>query len=295
MNELLVVVGYDGSTGAGGAVDWAAAEAWRRGAGLLVVTVSDASNGEPDEGVEAWPSAELQAARRTAGEGAERARKAFPELRTMVAAPYRHPAEALIELSRGTELLVVGASGHGQLAGTLLGSVAFSVIAHAGCPVVVVRGDSERAPGPGAPVVLAIDGADTCPRAVEFAGRVADGCGAALTVVHVWAAVPAGGFAGAYWPEVEPHIDGVVADSQAMLRAVATRLLERHPGLIVRTRAVQGHPVSTLPTVARDEGAALLVAGARGRGGFAGLLLGSVSRGLILTAPCPVAVVRDGS
>lgn len=51
------------------------------------------------------------------------------------------PAEEIIALAkdRGVEQIVLGSRGHGRLAGLLLGSVAQKVLAHASCPVLVVR------------------------------------------------------------------------------------------------------------------------------------------------------------
>ena len=52
---------------------------------------------------------------------------------------YGHPAQALVEASAGAQLLVVGSRGHGGFVGMLLGSVSGYVIAHASCPVLVIR------------------------------------------------------------------------------------------------------------------------------------------------------------
>jgi nucleotide-binding universal stress UspA family protein len=59
----------------------------------------------------------------------------------------------------------------------------------------------------------------------------------------------------------------------------------------VSQRAVMGHPAKVLLDAAAD--AALLVVGSRGRGGFTGMLLGSVSQHVIARAACPVVVVRE--
>jgi nucleotide-binding universal stress UspA family protein len=288
-----VVVGYDGSAQAGAALEWAAAEAWRRRTRLLVSTVCDTARAAGTPAEDPWPSTEMAAAKQLAEQGAARAATAFPQLETSVSAPFQHPAEALIEQSRGTAMLVVGASGHGQLGATVFGSVALAAITHASCPVIVVRGDSGRQPGPQAPVVLGVDGSDSCRQATAFAARTAADRDAPLILVFAWQSVRTDAFAAQYWARAEPTLppdQAAAAQARTVLDQAAAQVRGAHPDLAVRTRAVQGPTVQVLGEAAGD--AALVVVGARGRGGFAGLLLGSVSRRLTLTAPCPVAVVR---
>ncbi|HEX2706288.1 MAG TPA: universal stress protein, partial [Candidatus Lustribacter sp.] len=74
-----------------------------------------------------------------------------------------------------------------------------------------------------------------------------------------------------------------VDEARALVRA-------EHPELSVTTLISEGDPAQTLAEAGREAG--LVVVGSRGRGGFSGLLLGSVSHRVIHTATCPVAVVR---
>jgi nucleotide-binding universal stress UspA family protein len=67
---------------------------------------------------------------------------------------------------------------------------------------------------------------------------------------------------------------------------------EQFPGVRVELRAVQANPAKCLVEMSRD--AFILVVGSRGLGGFAGMILGSVSEQTVRHAACPVLVVRHG-
>lgn len=291
----LVVVGYDGSVQADAAVDWAAEEARHRRSRLLVTSVSDATwLTDAGLGADSGPGLGLQAAQQLVEQGLARATKAAPDLDVVTSTSHRHPAEVLVEQSREAALLVLGASGHGALAGTLFGSVAHAAVSHAGCPVVVVRGEGSHRPGPDRPVVVGVDGSPSCREALGFAAGLAAGHGAPLTLVHAWRSVSTSGFAGEYWQRADPGLDpdtGTQATARDLLQQVAADLREQYPELTVWTSTVQGDPRGALSVAA--DGAALLVVGARGLGGFTGLVLGSVSHGLVSRAPCPVAVVHQ--
>jgi nucleotide-binding universal stress UspA family protein len=65
-----------------------------------------------------------------------------------------------------------------------------------------------------------------------------------------------------------------------------------HPDVEIRRVVKKGRAADTLMTAA--EGADMLVVGNRGRGGFAGLRLGSVSQSIAHHSPCPLVIVRTG-
>jgi nucleotide-binding universal stress UspA family protein len=84
--------------------------------------------------------------------------------------------------------------------------------------------------------------------------------------------------------------DTSLAGVEESLDKVADRVRGHHPSIEVTTQAVIGEPGATLSELGKDAG--LIVVGSRGRGGFAGMLLGSVSHRVIHDAVCPVMVVR---
>ncbi|MFE0734825.1 universal stress protein [Streptomyces sp. NPDC058855] len=146
--------------------------------------------------------------------------------------------------------------------------------------------DSRTPPGPsasGAPVLAGVDGSAHGLRALEWALGAARTLGAPLIVAHVRPEALLRGASGTAPAGADAPLPDPVLDAA---RAVVE---ERGAAVPVRYTSLDGSVTDALPAAAR--GCRLLVTGARGRGGFASLLLGSTSRSLAATAPCPLVVV----
>lgn len=138
-----IVVGIDGSHNASRALEWAMAEAALRKAHLTVLTVNSAVASYWSGAPVTWPGDDEKVAEiRKAAESAAAAIAATlgasqPESVT-VTAINGFPAQALIDASKDSDLLVVGTRGGGGFAPLMLGSVSSQIVHHASCPVVVV-------------------------------------------------------------------------------------------------------------------------------------------------------------
>jgi nucleotide-binding universal stress UspA family protein len=135
-------------------------------------------------------------------------------------------------------------------------------------------------------VIVGTDGTDCGTMAVRWAAREAQRRHTAVRIVHAydWD-----------WHESRfdignEYIDVTRTLAGAVAAAAQTCARQTAPDLAVESEAITGDAYPELLTLSR--GAELLVVGSRGRGGFAGLLLGSVSHRLAAHAACPVVVVR---
>lgn len=270
-----VVVGYDGSQQSGVAVRWAAAEARLRGVPLTVVHAWEAFTAV---GPMAIPVADLRAAaQEVVAEGAKLAREEAGEVHAVLGRG--GSTTALLEASRGADLVVVGSRGRGGFTGLVLGSTGLELAGHGPCPVVVVR-----EPRAGGPVVVGVDGSAASLEALGLAFAEAALRGAELVAVVAWPADADTGGA----PLVDA--DALREVARERLARLVEPWRERYPGVPVRTEVFIGPPREVLLGAAKD--ARLLVVGSRGLGGFRGLLLGSVSHALLQHAACPVAVAH---
>ncbi|MDQ2723734.1 MAG: universal stress protein, partial [Actinomycetota bacterium] len=196
---------------------------------------------------------------------------------------------ALIDRSGDARMVVLGSRGLGEVTGALLGSVTSALAHHAHSPVAVI-GDWPRTTRPTAqdPVVVGVDGTVHSEPTIAMAFEEASLRGAALIALHAWSDVALS--------TLSPHNQGLPWNSietaeQAMLAESLAGWREQYPDVAVRTRVVPDRLVHHLVAQAND--AALLVVGSRGRGGFAGMLLGSTSTAVLHATECPLLIVRS--
>jgi nucleotide-binding universal stress UspA family protein len=139
-----------------------------------------------------------------------------------------------------------------------------------------------------AKVVVGVDGSEASRHALSWAAEEARLRGARLVVVHAWTVPVAMAAPGLVPVPLDP--EEWRAEAEQLLEREVDETLGADPGLPVERLAVPGSSAGALVDAA--EGADLLVVGSRGHGGFAGLLLGSVSQQCAHHAPCPVVIVR---
>lgn len=303
-----IVVGVDGSEHGKCALVWAAREAERRRSPLHIVTAYSvpifAASGL-DGGYATVDDSVIR-------EGAESVlRQAVDKVSAYnidVDATVENgdAAGVLLDVSESAELLVVGTRGRGGFVGRLLGSVSSALPAHAKCPTVTVplacaprlgedvtdkRARADVAKASRQPVenvvAVGVDGSEHARIAVLEAAGQAERLGAKLRVI---CAVPqyTGSLA---WVPAPMDRTALFADIRTQLDAGSRWLKSHYPDLPMEYELLDGSPVDVL--VEQSRHVELVVLGSRGRGGFAGMLLGSTSDGVLHHAKCPVMVVPD--
>jgi nucleotide-binding universal stress UspA family protein len=150
------------------------------------------------------------------------------------------------------------------------------------------REDPMTATAHGRRVVVGVDASQHAVRAADWAADEAAKRGVALHVVHAFDFAPGSALPG-------PGPGAVDEPARAahvwLLTQTEHRVREAHPGLPVVTELVRQSPAGALVAASRE--ADLLVVGTRGRGGFAGLPLGSVSLRVVAHSHCPVVLLRS--
>jgi nucleotide-binding universal stress UspA family protein len=181
-------------------------------------------------------------------------------------------------------LIVVGSRGFGAIRRALIGDVSHSVVRHAHCPVMVVRGEPVVFP---TKILLATDRSREAKLAAHTAIDLANSTNSELHVVHVAHLAPVF----ATQPEIEARVDQAVSAARELLDEEAEQIRAAE-GSIAEAHLEVGRPDEGVGHLAEDLGAGLIVMGSRGLGGIRRALLGSVSDSVVRHASCSVIVVR---
>ena len=259
MTTNRIVVGVDGSPGARSALLWAADECRIRRQMLLVVHAPDLADAVATEPVDG---------ERMLSEHAAAASARQPSVVVTTLLGHTPAADALIALSAGSDLVVVGTHGRGGIISSILGSVSYRVAAHAHCPVAVVperrmpRRD-DRAPR----VVVGLAPTTSGRLALDFAFDEAKRRGATLVAVQA-AATP---------------------DSAERADLAATA--RRYRDVPVESLVIDAEPSDALLQAAQD--AQLVVVGCHHSEDRWSTRLGPVPSTIMHGSPCPVVVVGE--
>ncbi len=281
-----VVVGSDGSRPASAAVEWAATWASGTGKGLTLVgtvrpfpsRVSRRDSADYDDSLRKVAQEHLDTERK-------RLMDQHPELDVVAVAVTATASHILVEASKDAALVVVGTRGVGAIAGMLLGSTSDDVVTYATGPVAIVP-DEAQPPHLG-DIAVGVDIGDDSMRALAFAIDSARSLGVLVKAVH---AVDVGAYMrmtsilALTLTEDELLEEGREDIDDALSKVGGT------DGVTIEPVVSPARAVDALTDAAKTS--SLVVVGSRGRGGFAGLLLGSTSRKLAQMSTVPTIVVR---
>ncbi|MFJ1980138.1 universal stress protein [Streptomyces albogriseolus] len=278
-----IVVGVDPDPSKRLALAWAADEADRRRLPLRLVHAQGVPtggyrSGETRPSWEEWNQALHELGDQVLKEAVAFVRSRHPEVEVSTLLAEGEPAWVLRQEARGAALVVVGSWHLSRRREMSSSSVILPLTAHAPCPVAVVP-EPEHVTQQPAYFVVGVDGSPHAAAAVDVAFEEAALRGAHLRALYVW----------------HPPLLGVL-DEDAAVRECRRLLSETvagrtatYPDVELHHEVVRGHPVQVLAEA--SEHALGLVVGTRGHGGFTGMLLGSVSQGVLHHAGCPVITV----
>jgi nucleotide-binding universal stress UspA family protein len=283
-----ILFAIDGSRDAEVAATTAVGLARATGSELYVVTAAE----EYPHYEAYWPLAERS--RQLAQEILHKQLKRIEKLGGTVDQNYLRigtAAEEVVSLAEeiGAGLIVLGSRGRGGVRRALMGSVSDSVVRHAHCTVVVVRGEPVVFP---TKILVATDASEEAHLAATTAADVAERTGSELHVVHVGKANTRGAYSGV---EVGPlpgiHQDELDKQAEGLSEAEVERM-EASDTKVAGSHLRRGRADEQIVVLAEEIGAYLVVMGSRGLGRIRRALLGSASDSVVRHAHCPVMVVR---
>lgn len=295
------IVGIDGSATARAAACWAARDARLHGSPVELISAACSSAGLVVENPQAFEPLRrraeqaLSASRRAIAESSGAVAETAPAESVATRVECAPPIPTLLDASSAARMLVVGNRGHRAGDPVVLGSVAVALAEHCRCPLTVVRDPvpavRERM---SAAVVVGVDGSPASRRAATAAFAEAAVRGVPLTVVHAWTdsdgtdrdpTTLSPDHDLVAWRRLRVRVAAWLDDELSMLR-------QDHPAVRVRCSIVQDRPARAL--LDHAQAAQMVVVGARGRGGFERMLLGSTGLAVLQRARCPVMVIPFG-
>jgi nucleotide-binding universal stress UspA family protein len=190
------------------------------------------------------------------------------------------------------DLVVLGARGLGTVKRFLLGSVSDTVTRHARCPVLVVKGQRRKLGS----VLVAMDGSEDSFQAVRFLQSLAL---PRQTKVRLLSVVERLRYPTTAPQAVHGQLVRMLKELEAERRGELDKVLERAAAHLddkitrVTRYTPTGDPAEEIVATANDFDTDLVVLGARGLGGMARVLLGSVSEKVLHHARCPVLIVKE--
>jgi len=292
--ESRIIVGVDGSEQSQAALGWAIGQAELVGADLVLAhtwnpdsyatpamagAVPDmiqagALNDEAEELAQAWLDDLVTAT----------ATRTTASVSGVLASG--SPAGHVLDLSAEAIMVVVGSRGRGGLRSAVLGSTSQQIAHHAQCPVVVVRDITST---PANQVVVGVDGSPASLAALREAFAQAKLRGASLLMVHAWSTSFAGTLVNS-GQDFDRVRASEVDEGWALLNQSLAELQATDQSVEIIERLEQASPAAAIIEASKE--AVLTVVGSRGRGGFAGLVLGSVSGSVLAHADSAVMVIR---
>lgn len=292
-----VVVGVDGSDSSRYALEFSANEADLRGLGVRIITaVSPQEEDGPFADFLRTPESGEREPLKHARALLDYARgwitRLYPEVPVEARLVRERAADAMLHAAEEPDAAaaVVGSRGLSSWASAFVGSVGVELAARAPVPVVVLPKQHEAARGVKGRIVVGVDGSNPSVHAVEFAFSEASRRKTTLVAVCAWQPMTA--FASSMGPVPAEVFDdeAIEENARVTVEEALSAARQAHPDVAVEVHVERGHPVVALLDIASS--ADLIVIGSRGRGGFRGLLLGSVSQSVMHGASGPVAVVR---
>lgn len=283
-----IVVGVDGSSGGRAAAHYAAAIAGRRHATLTLIHVFETLfYGYGPVGLSGGYAISeerlRESAERLLEETVNDIETSHPGVKVESRLEAGGVAARLIEQSQDAQMTVLGSRGMGGFASLMVGSVSAQVATYGHGPIIVVR----PATAPDGPVVVGFDGSAAANAALQFGVQEALSRNVPIIVANTYWEQPWG------WHQ-QPVTDPIITArhrAEQMIKDALELPSEEHPELRYEIRTIHSlNPAHSL--IEESAQAGLTVVGSRGRGGFAGLLLGSVSRTLIHHTTGPVAVIH---